>query len=308
MFRIYVERKAGFQNEAARISKEIVDFLGITGLRSLRYLNRYDVENVSEQNVKLAAVRIFSEPQSDSFVFDALSLQPEDKVIVWEYLPGQYDQRSDSAQQCLSLLLAGLEENLSQEERQNSALAPKVRCAKMVILRGDLSLQDIEKIQKYLINPVDSRLASTEKPATLEMALSTPEDIPVFQGFIDFNESELKAFYDKMGLAMDMADLSFLQQYFKKEGRNPTETEIKVLDTYWSDHCRHTTFNTILDDITIEEGDFSQRFKKSLDIYKELRTALYQNKDKSVTLMDMAVIGAKYLKKQGLMDHVEVSE
>ena len=308
MFRIYVERKAGFQNEAARISKEIVDFLGITGLRSLRYLNRYDVENVSEQNVKLAAVRIFSEPQSDSFVFDTLSLQPEDKVIVWEYLPGQYDQRSDSAQQCLSLLLAGLEENLSQEERGNSALAPKVRCAKMVILRGDLSLQDIEKIQKYLINPVDSRLASTEKPATLEMALSTPEDIPVFQGFIDFNESELKVFYDKMGLAMDMADLSFLQQYFKKEGRNPTETEIKVLDTYWSDHCRHTTFNTILDDIAIEEGDFSQRFKKSLDIYKELRTALYQNKDKPVTLMDMAVIGAKYLKKQGLMDHVEVSE
>ena len=307
MFRIYVERKPGFQNEAERIRSELTGFLGISGVTSVRYLNRYDIDHVEQDVVQLAATHIFSEPQSDFFSFSHLDLQEGDQVIVWEYLPGQYDQRADSAQQCLSLLQAGIE-SVSSEPAQ-------VRCAKMVILRGEISLNDIEKIKNYLINPVDSSLASVDIPESLAMNISEPGAIPKIKDFLYMGAVSLEEFHKSAGLAMDMADLTFLQSYFRKEGRNPTETEIRVLDTYWSDHCRHTTFNTVLDSVTIEEGPFAQRFQKSWENYKDMRLEMYSDatncgvirSDKPVTLMDMAVIGAKYLKKHGKLDDIELS-
>lgn len=304
MFRIYVERQAGFQNEAARIFSDIKGFLGISTVTGVRYLNRYDVENISEAVGKAAVRRIFSEPQSDAVVYDTLSVKPSETVIIWEYLPGQYDQRSDSAEQCLKLL----RESLSKTAEVGT-LPPRVRCAKMVILSGKVLAKDVKKIQDYLVNPVDSRIASSEIPETLEMKTETPGDISIVTGFIKFKKQQLEEYLESMGLAMDYADIKFLQDYFKKENRDPTETEIRVLDTYWSDHCRHTTFLTELKDIKIEKGHYEQLFKKSLDNYTQMRTDLYAERtDKPVTLMDMAVIGMKYLKKHGKLEDMEVSE
>src|SRR5574344_2116275 len=304
MFRIYVERKPGFQNEAGRIQGEINSFLGISGITGVRYLNRYDVENVTDAVCTAAATRIFSEPQSDSVMFDSLELPEGWTQIVWEYLPGQYDQRADSAEQCLSLLRAGLASSVKVGTEK-----PVVRCAKMVILSGKISANDTERIEKYLINPVDSRLTDDSKPATLEMKSSVPGDIPVVTGFIRMNQKELQVYSDKMGLAMDLPDIEFLQNYFRTEGRDPTETEIRVLDTYWSDHCRHTTFLTELKNIKIEKGPYEDLFRKSLASYTDMRADLYAGrKDKPVTLMDMACIGAKYLRKHGKLDDMEVSE
>ena len=304
MFRVYVERKAGFQNEAERIYSEVKDFLGISGISGVRYLNRYDVENVSDEVAKAAAIRIFSEPQSDYCLYEKVDIANNETVIIWEYLPGQYDQRADSAEQCLSLLRASMASSV-----EVGTLPPKVRCAKMVILKGSVSAADVKKIEDYLINPVDSRLADDKKPETLEIKTEVPGDIPVVDGFIAMDDSTLEEYRNKMGLAMDHADIKFLQDYFKKENRDPTETEIRVLDTYWSDHCRHTTFLTELQDIKIEEGPYSKLFEKSLKNYTQMRTEMYVGRnDKPVTLMDMAVIGIKYLKKHGKLDDMEVSE
>ena len=305
MFRLYVERKPGFENEAGSYLAQINNFLGISAVTGVRYLNRYDVENVSEAVSKAAATRIFSEPQSDFVYYDKIDVSENDTVIVWEYLPGQYDQRADSAEQCLSLLRAELSSTCKVGTEP-----PVVRCAKMVILSGKPTCDDIKKIENYLINPVDSRLTDDKNiPETLKIKSENPGDIPVVEGFIKWSESELESYRLKMGLAMDLLDIKFLQDYFKSENRDPTETEIRVLDTYWSDHCRHTTFLTELTDIKIQDGPYSELFKKSLENYKAMRTEIYADrKDKPVCLMDMAVIGIKYLKKHGKLDNLEVSE
>ena len=304
MFRLYVERKPGFDNEAKSYFGQIKNFLGIAGVTGVRYLNRYDVENVGEAVGKAAATKIFSEPQSDFVFYDKIDFSSDDTVIVWEYLPGQYDQRSDSAEQCLSLLRAGMASTCKVLNE-----APRVRCAKIVVLSGKVSADDVAKIQNYLVNPVDSRLTDDKVPETLEMKSEVPGDIPVVDGFIGWNDKELDAYRNKMGLAMDLADIKFLQEYFVGEKRDPTETEIRVLDTYWSDHCRHTTFLTELKDIKIEDGPYAGLFKKSLQNYTEMRTEMYAGRnDKPVCLMDMAVIGIKYLKKHGKLDNLEVSE
>ena len=315
MFRIYTERKHGFENEARQIMSEIKGFLGIEGVTGVRYLNRYDIENISDETAKSAAIRIFSEPQSDTCYFEHIPLEKNDTIIAWEYLPGQYDQRADSATQCLSILMSGLKSagiDANVAAGAESDEKPVVRCAKLVILKGNVTEADVKRIRHYLINPVDSRLAHLEIPETLKMQTEVPGDIPVFEGFIDLDTAGLSAIRDKMGLAMDMADIAFLQQSFKKEGRNPTETEIRVLDTYWSDHCRHTTFNTVLDGIDIEDGELSDPIKKSLGEYRDMRNELYaeraKNGAKPETLMDMACIGAKYLKKHGKLDDIELSE
>ena len=302
MYRLYVERREGFENEARRYLSEINSFLGIAGVKAVRYFNRYDIENVSDDVARIAATRIFSEPQSD-FVFTEKLPEHSGKEIIWEFLPGQYDQRADSAEQCLSLLRAGL------KDVKTLTAAPLVRCAKVVILEGDVSDEEIKKIQNYLINPVDSRLTDDTKPETLKMHSEEPADIPVVDGFIKMDDQTLEAYRNKMGLAMDFADIKFLQDYFKGEGRDPVETEIRVLDTYWSDHCRHTTFLTELKDIKIEDGPYADLFKQSLENYNNMRTDLYAGrKDKPVCLMDMAVIGMKYLKKHGKLEDMEVSE
>ncbi|WP_288752020.1 phosphoribosylformylglycinamidine synthase [uncultured Treponema sp.] len=304
MFRLYVERKPGFTNEADRIFSEIKNFLGISGVTGVRYLNRYDVENISEAVEMAAATRVFSEPQSDFCIFNTVDVPEGSTVIVWEYLPGQYDQRADSAEQCLSLLRAGLASSCTVGTEP-----PRVRCAKMVILSGTVTIDDVKKIENYLINPVDSRLTDESVPETLEMTGENPDDIPVVQGFISFDDEALESYRNKMGLAMDFADIRFLQDYFKGENRDPTETEIRVLDTYWSDHCRHTTFLTELKNIKIEDGPYANLFRKSLQNYTDMRTELYAGRtDKPVCLMDMAVIGIKYLKKHGKLDDMEVSE
>ena len=303
MFRIYVERKAGFQNEAARIFSEITGFLGIGGVTGVRYFNRYDIENVADEVAKASAVRIFSEPQSDFVVYDSLEVPADITQIIWEYLPGQYDQRADSAEQCLTLLREGM-----KSATKVGTEPPAVRCAKIVFLEGSVCADDVLKIQKYLINPVDSRLADSSKPATLRMSSIVPPDIAVVSGFISKSESELDSYRKELGLAMDLADVKFMQDYFKSINRDPTFTEIRVLDTYWSDHCRHTTFLTVLDDVKIEDGPYASALKKSLDNYKAVRADLYADrKDKPVTLMDMACIGAKYLRKHGKLDDLEVS-
>lgn len=303
MFRIYVERKAGFQNEAARIFSEITGFLGIGGVTGVRYFNRYDIENVADEVAKASAVRIFSEPQSDFVVYDSLEVPADITQIIWEYLPGQYDQRADSAEQCLTLLREGM-----KSATKVGTEPPAVRCAKIVFLEGSVCADDVLKIQKYLINPVDSRLADSSKPATLRMSSIIPTDIAVVSGFISKSESELDSYRKELGLAMDLADVKFMQDYFKSINRDPTFTEIRVLDTYWSDHCRHTTFLTVLDDVKIEDGPYASALKKSLDNYKAVRADLYADrKDKPVTLMDMACIGAKYLRKHGKLDDLEVS-
>ncbi len=304
MFRLYVERKPGFENEAGSYYSQLKNFLGISGLSGVRYLNRYDVENVGEAVGKAAATRIFSEPQSDFVFFEKIDVPEKSTVIVWEYLPGQYDQRADSAEQCLSLLRAGMADSVAVLKEE-----PRVRCAKMVVLTGDISGDDVVKIQNYLVNPVDSRLTDEKIPETLEIKADEPSDIPVVEGFIDFDGDELESYRNKMALAMDGADIKFLQDYFIGEKRNPTETEIRVLDTYWSDHCRHTTFLTELKNISIEEGPYSKVFEKSLKNYTDMRTEMYADRtDKPVCLMDMAVIGIKYLKKHGKLDDLEVSD
>ena len=304
MFRIYVERQKGFENEARRILSDVKNFLGVSSVKSARYLNRYDIENVMPAVAKTAVQRIFSEPQSDSVIYNQLNLKPGETQIIWEYLPGQYDQRADSAEQCLSLLRKSLEKSVETGKEP-----PRVRCAKIVILTGKISAKDVQKIQSYLVNPVDSRLASEELPSTLKMKTEQPGDIPVVDGFIKFKKAELESYLQKMGLAMDYADIKFLQDYFAKEGRDPTETEIRVLDTYWSDHCRHTTFLTELKDIKIEKGPYEKLIKASLKEYDDMRADLYAGRsDKPVTLMDMAVIGIKHLKKAGKLSDLEQSE
>ena len=304
MYRIYVERKEGFQSEAERMYSEITGFLGIAGVQSVRYFNRYDIENTSDEVALLASKRIFSEPQSDVVTTDAPVLEADETAIIYEYLPGQYDQRADSAEQCLSLLREAVKDSVKVGTKP-----PRVRCARIAIIKGSVSASDIEKIQHYLINPVDSRLTDDKIPETLEIKSEEPGDIPVVAGFIGWNKKELEAYRVKMGLAMDTADILFLQQYFKKIRRDPTETEIRVLDTYWSDHCRHTTFNTVLKDIKIEKGPYAKLFKASLDEYKAMHTDIYaKRKDKPLTLMDMATIGGKYLRKHGKLDDLEVSE
>lgn len=304
MYRLYVERKPGFENEAKRYLSEINGFLGISSVTAVRYFNRYDIENVSEDIAEIAATRIFSEPQSDFVTYEKLPKDESVREIVWEFLPGQYDQRADSAEQCLSLLRAGLKniKTLSQ--------SPSVRCAKVVLLSGSISDAEIKKIENYLINPVDSRLTTDDEiPKTLKLHVEEPSDIPVVDGFIKMDDKALEEYRNKMGLAMDFSDIKFLQDYFRGEKRDPVETEIRVLDTYWSDHCRHTTFLTELKDIKIAEGSYSSLFKNSLENYNKMRTDLCAGKkDKHVCLMDMAVIGMKYLKKHGKLEDMEVSE
>ena len=209
MYRLYVERRPGFENEAKSYLAQINGFLGIAGVTGVRYFNRYDIENVSDEVAKIAATRVFSEPQSDFVSYEKLPDAKKATQIIWEYLPGQYDQRADSAEQCISLLRAGL-----KNVKVNSE-PPVVRCAKIVLLDGKVSEKEIEKIKNYLINPVDSRLTDDKMPDTLKMKVEEPADIPVVDGFIKMDDDALEAYRNKMGLAMDHADIVFLQDYFK---------------------------------------------------------------------------------------------
>ena len=286
--RIYVEKKPGFDVEAAQLKSELVGILGVSRLEGLRLLNRYDVEGADEELFARCTPVVFSEPQVD-VTYDELPEVPGATVFAVEFLPGQFDQRADSASECIQLI--------SQGER------PTVRSAKVYILTGSLSDADVDAIKHYVVNPVEARLASLEKPETLTTEVPDPEPVEVLDGFRELSHEELAAFISERGLAMDEADIAFCQQYFLDEGRDPTITEIRVIDTYWSDHCRHTTFGTVLTDVAIDDEVVQAAF----DRYMEIRHELGRD-EKPVCLMDMGTIGAKYLKATGKLKNLDESE
>ena len=291
VYRVYVEKKEGQTHEADSLLREIQDFLQIGGLSSVRVLNRYDVDKIDGELFAYAVNTVFSEPQVDNVYYDV----PQGKVVfAVEPLPGQFDQRADSAAQCIQIL--------SQGER------PLVRSAKVYVLEGELTEEHVAAIKKHVINAVESREAALEMPETLEMVYAIPEKVATVTGFIGMDENGLAELLDKLGLAMDLDDLKFLQNYFRdQEHRDPTITEIRVVDTYWSDHCRHTTFSTIIDDVKIDDPAVQAAYERYLaarvEVYGEEKAA-----KRPQTLMDIATIGAKTLKKRGLLPELDESE
>ena len=291
VYRVYVEKKPGQTQEAQGLLGQIRDFLQIKGLKALRILNRYDAENIDEQLFRYAVNTVFSEPQVDNVSFQA----PQGQIVfAVEPLPGQYDQRADSAAQCIQII--------SQGNR------PVIRTAKVYVLTGDISGEELAAIKKYVINAVESREASLDMPETLAVHYDAPETVATVEGFTAMDESALAALLEQLGLAMDLDDLKFLQAYFRDtEHRDPTITEIRVVDTYWSDHCRHTTFSTHLDNITIHDAGVRAAYEQ----YLAARVAVYGEEKaakRPQTLMDIATIGAKYLKKQGKLPELDESE
>ena len=287
VYRIYVEKKPGFDVEAEGLKNELVSLLGVSDLTGLRLLNRYDVEGIDEALFQQCASTVFSEPPVDN-TYDALP-QFEGVSFAVEYLPGQFDQRADSAAECIQLI--------SQGER------PLVRSARVYLLQGSLTEAQVEEIKKYVINPVEAREASLEKKDTLKMEYPIPSSVAVLDGFNELDEEGLKKFIEEKGLAMDLGDIRFCQDYFRGEHRDPTITEIRMIDTYWSDHCRHTTFGTILDDVQIDDAVVQEAF----DRYMAMREDLGRTK-KPRCMMDLATIGAKELKKQGILKNLDESE
>lgn len=290
VYRVYVEKKEPFAVEAQGVLSDIHNSLGIQSASSVRILNRYDVEDISEEDFALAKQTIFSEPQVDN-VYDALpALAAEQKVFAVQFLPGQFDQRADSAAQCIQLA--------TQHDR------PTVASAKVYVIDG-VSDAELARIKAHLINPVESMEASLEQAETLHTPFDVPADVAVLEGFCELDEQGLKDFINHYGLAMDLGDITFCQKYFKEtEKRTPTITEIRMIDTYWSDHCRHTTFSTQIEDVEIE----SDYIKNAYNEYLELRKTVHAGKNKPMTLMDLATIGAKALKKQGLLKDLDESE
>ena len=295
VYRIYVEKRPGLSPEAGNLLEDLKGFLGVEALKGLRILNRYDVEGLSREVYDKARDVVFSEPQVD-VTYEETFPMPEGawQALAVEALPGQFDQRADSCAQCIQLM-AGVER-------------PLVAYAKVYLLEGDLTGEDLEKVRRYLINPVESREASLEKPETLRRTYEVPHSVRTLTGFTALDEAGLAALLDELGLAMDLDDLKFLQAYFRDdEHRDPTITEVRVVDTYWSDHCRHTTFSTHLENIAIDDPAVQEAYERYLaarvEVYGEEKAA-----GRPQTLMDLATIGAKTLKKRGLLPELDESE
>lgn len=291
VYRVYVGKRAGFDVQARQLFTELRDIVGITTLTRVQMLNRYDVEGIDEQLFESCIPTVFSEPPVDVVyrTFDEIDIQPDQQVFATEYLPGQFDQRADSASECIQLI--------SQGER------PTVRTAILYILDGTLSADDVQRIEQYVINPVEARLASLEERTTLHTPVTHPAKVARLTGFREFSDDQLAQLIEEYGLAMDVADLQFTRQYFLSEQRDPTITELRVIDTYWSDHCRHTTFGTELDHVAIDDDIVREAFEQYLRMRHELgRDA------KPVSLMDMGTLGAKWLKAQGVLTGLDESE
>ena len=286
VYRIYVEKKQEFAHEGPKLLSEARDLLGIKALEEVRVLNRYDAEDMSKDLFDSAVKTVFSEPQTD-IAKEEVDLSGY-TVFAVEYLPGQFDQRADSAAQCIQII--------SQGER------PLIRSAKVYALKGGLSEADIQEIKKYVINPVEAREASLDLPETLKTEYEIPETVDTLEGFTEKSADELKELIKEFGLAMDADDLEFCKQYFVSEHRDPTVTELKLIDTYWSDHCRHTTFGTIIDDIHFEDELLKKAYEDYLATRKEL------GREKPVCLMDIATLAVKYLRKHGMLDKLDESE
>ncbi|MBE6063267.1 MAG: phosphoribosylformylglycinamidine synthase [Clostridium butyricum] len=290
---VFVEKKQGFNVEAQSLLKDFKGNLGIGNLEDVRLVNKYIIPEINEEYYKKSLHTIFSELTVDKVYESDLPISEGEIAFGVEYLPGQYDQRADSASECLSLLTA--EDKI------------EIKTAKIIILKGKLSEGDVEKIKEYYINPVDSREVDI-KSRDLSQEPSIPKDVQILNGFINKNVNELKEFHKELGLAMSIDDLVMIQDYFKEEKREPTITEIKVIDTYWSDHCRHTTFSTVLENVHIEEGNYTVPIKTSYDKYLKTREFVYGNRQKNKTLMDIAVIAMKELRKRGKLDALDISE
>ena len=289
VFQIYVEKKSDFADEAASAAADLRLGLQLNNIESVRIINRYFAEGICADDFNAVKKTIFSEPPVD-IVYDTLPSFPQARVFAVEFLPGQFDQRADSCGQCISLA-TGIER-------------PKIHSSKIYAVYGDLSDNDFNRVKSWLINPVESREASLEIPNTLIQEYPRPDDIEILKGFISLSDLKLEELRVTMNLAMDFADIKFCQLYFKDtEKRDPSVTEIKVLDTYWSDHCRHTTFLTELTDIKIDDSNI----QKSYENYLSIKSSLGRD-DKPVTLMEIATIGAKYLKSKGLLNDLDESQ
>ena len=294
--RVYVEKKPDYAVKAKELHDEIKNYLNIDA-EYVRVLVRYDVENLSDETYRKAINTVFSEPPVDMvYEGDELPMQDTDKVFSVEALPGQFDQRADSAEQCVKLL--------------NEDEDPIIKTATTYILSGNVTDEQLKSVMEYCINPVDSRACGLEIPETLVTEYDEPADVIIFDGFKDMPEDKLKELYESLGLAMTFKDFLHIQNYFKNdEKRDPSMTEIRVLDTYWSDHCRHTTFSTELTDVTFDDGDYKELLEKTFDAYRAEMKEMYKDRDdKFVCLMDIALMGMKQLKAAGKLDDMEVSD
>ncbi|MEE0035294.1 MAG: phosphoribosylformylglycinamidine synthase [Coprococcus sp.] len=294
--RVYVEKKPDYAVKAKELHDEIKNYLNIDA-EYVRVLVRYDVENLSDETYRKAINTVFSEPPVDMvYEGDELPMQDTDKVFSVEALPGQFDQRADSAEQCVKLL--------------NEDEDPIIKTATTYILSGNVTDEQFKSVMEYCINPVDSRACGLEIPETLVTEYDEPADVIIFDGFKDMPEDKLKELYESLGLAMTFKDFLHIQNYFKNdEKRDPSMTEIRVLDTYWSDHCRHTTFSTELTDVTFDDGDYKELLEKTFDAYRAEMKEMYKDRDdKFVCLMDIALMGMKQLKAAGKLDDMEVSD
>ncbi|MBR5120100.1 MAG: phosphoribosylformylglycinamidine synthase, partial [Clostridia bacterium] len=287
VYRIYVEKRAELAHEANALYSELKNLLGISALTSVRILNRYDAENIAPELFEEAVRSVFSEPQLDITTTD-LPKQAGEVVFATEYLPGQFDQRADSAAQCIQII--------SQGER------PIIRTARVYLLGGDLNDAQLAEIKKYVINPVEAREASLSLPETLTVQYDIPTEVATLDGFLALDRAGLEKFVRDYGLAMDADDIAFCQDYFKTEQRDPTITEIRMIDTYWSDHCRHTTFNTTIDSVKFEDELLQETYNDYLETRREL------GRTKPINLMDIGTLAAKYLRKVGKLDKLDESE
>ena len=294
--RVYVEKKADFAVQAKELKHEISSYLNIKSVTGVRVLIRYDVENISDDTFEKACHSVFSEPPVDTLYEESFPMAEGARVFSVEYLPGQFDQRADSAVQCVQFL---------KEDEQ-----PIIKSATTYVIEGDITDEEFAAIKAHCINPVDSRETGLQKPETLVTEFEEPEDVKIFDGFSGMPEDELKALYDSLGLAMTFKDFLHIQNYFRnEEHRDPSMTEIRVLDTYWSDHCRHTTFSTELKNVTFGEGDYREPIEKTYERYLADREVIFKGRDdKFVCLMDLALMAMRKLKAEGKLQDQEESE
>ena len=293
--RIYVEKRQGFDIPAQALFADLVESFSLDKLKRVRMINRYDIEGISDEEYAKARNIVFSEPPVDLVYDEELPQMNNTRIFAVEYLPGQYDQTADSAAQCVQLL--------TQKER------PVISTARVIALVGDITDEEFVKIKSYCINAIESREASLEKPQTLNLQVEIPADVKILTGFVKKNDAQLKAFIEEQGFAMSFEDLKFCQSYFRDtEKRDPSITEIKVIDTYWSDHCRHTTFMTKVEAVEFEDGYFSEPIKEAYRLYLKDREFVYGDTDRDITLMDIAVIGMKQLRKLGKIQDLDISE
>ena len=294
--RVYVEKKPAFAVKAKELKHEISSYLGIKTVSAVRVLIRYDVENISEEVFEKACKTVFSEPPVDDLYLEKFDMAENARVFSVEYLPGQFDQRADSAVQCVQFL---------DEEAQ-----PIIRSATTYVIEGEISDEELEAIKNHCINPVDSRETGLIKPETLVTVFDEPEDVKIFEGFTAMEEEPLKELYSSLNLAMTFKDFQHIQNYFRdEEKRDPSVTEVRVLDTYWSDHCRHTTFSTELTDVKFGEGDYKAPIVDTYNRYLSDRAVLYKDRDdKFVCLMDLALMAMKKLKSEGKLADQEESD